>query len=465
MKTHFHTTSTTSLRDLVSKLDGGVPVDFDEPFIPEPEPTTPEPEAKPKPKPKKKAFFNEGSIKQFLDCKENGRPESNLKNAIRLLQVHYDWLDTLAYDEFSMAIRLRKPAPWGGQAGLWSETDDIRLANWLQSKDVIVNPNVARDAVVLVAKDSTIHPVKDYLRKLEWDGKPRVASWLATYIGAQPTLLNSTIGKGWLISAVARIQNPGCQVDHTLSLEGKQGIGKSTALRILASDSWFSDHVSDLASKDSRLELLGRWIIEISEFSAIRRAEVERVKAFLTCRHDIFRPPYEKRTTAFPRQCVFSASFNDPEPFADSSGNRRFWPVQCGTFNLKKLEADRDMIWAEAMKLYRDGESWWLKDADLQRQMLAEQASRFQDDPWKDLVLSWATQPETKTVTDFPLISTPGSVVLEEILTHCIGMPVKDQGQTERNRVARIMLANGWIKSRLKSGTRSRVYVMPELPA
>ena len=154
------------------------------------------------------------------------------------------------------------------------------------------DPNTARDAVELIAKESIVHPVREYLQSLKWDKKPRVSGWLSAYLGADPNRLNTAIGKAWLVSAVARIFRPGCQADYCLSLEGMQGLGKSTVLRTLAGDDWFTDHVSDLASKDSRIELLGKWIVELAELGPVRRSENERVKQFLTARFDSYRPPY-----------------------------------------------------------------------------------------------------------------------------------------------------------------------------
>src|SRR3974390_570469 len=113
------------------------------------------------------------------------------------------------------------------------------------------------------------HPVRDYLAKLEWDRTPRIDAWLPMYFGSDRTTYTKAIGAKWLTSAIARIYEPGCQVDHTLLLEGEQGLGKSSGLRAMAGDQWFSDHLSDLASKDSRLELRSKWIIEISELHRI----------------------------------------------------------------------------------------------------------------------------------------------------------------------------------------------------
>ncbi len=102
-----------------------------------------------------------------------------------------------------------------------------------------------------------------------------------------------------------------------------------------------------MGTKDSRLDLLGKWIIEISELAGMRRAEIEKVKACFTARTDHFRPPYGRRAVDVPRQNVFAASTNDEHPFVDSTGNRRFWPVRCGRIDVDAIVRDRDQLWAE----------------------------------------------------------------------------------------------------------------------
>ena len=91
----------------------------------------------------------------------------------------------------------------------------------------------------------------DYLDGLEWDERRRLATWLRDYFGAtvpegdernenavrerlREVRWNSEIGRRSMIRAVARVYDPGCQVDTILIAEGPQGGGKSSAFRALA---------------------------------------------------------------------------------------------------------------------------------------------------------------------------------------------------------------------------------------
>ena len=243
---------------------------------------------------------------QALILGENGKPKSLLINAVLMLRQAPEWHGVLGFNEFSLYTVARRAAPWlQSQAGQnWTDDDDSHAACWLQQHGLSVSSKVAAEAVQTVAKEYPFHPVREYLAGLAWDGKERIDMWLCAYLGVEDSPYTRAIASRWLISACARIYQPGCQADAVLLLEGLQGTLKSSALRTLAGDEWFSDCVSELGSKDSRLELHGNWIVEIPECDRIKRGDLERVKGFLSTRFDKFRPPYGRHTETFPRTCV-----------------------------------------------------------------------------------------------------------------------------------------------------------------
>jgi putative DNA primase/helicase len=392
-----------------------------------------------------------------------GTPERNEANVIIALTSDVAFAGVLAFDDFAQAIVVRQPLPWDGATGPfprpWEDADEVRTAEWLQLRGVNVAPMVVGRAIGAVARDHRIHPVRDWLDHLRWDGTPRIETWTSTYLGAEPTAFHHTVGALWLISAVARIFRPGVKADHMLILEGPQGARKSTAIKVLAGEAWFTDELPELGSKDAAIHMQGVWIVEIAELDAIGRAEVSRIKAFLTRTTDRFRPPYGRYTVEVPRQCVFAGTVNPDTYLRDETGNRRFWPLRCGTIDIAALARDRDQLWAEAVHRFRAGAIWWIDDPALLAEARDEQDRRYQSDAWDDLIEHWLTH-EIRTVSDgftdygnsrtesVPRPEPLADVSVGEILEEAIGLEPARWTRRDQMRVSAYLKANGWERYR-----------------
>jgi predicted P-loop ATPase/DNA primase len=375
----------------------------------------------------------------------NGTIKPVLANAITALRGAPEWNGALAYNEFANCTVLRKPAPWmkpgAGVHEEWTPNHDVLATEWLHHQGIFVPVDVTGQAIEAVARECGIHPVREYLKSITWDGAPRLESWLSDYLGVDPSPYAAAVGSRWLISAVARMFEPGSKADCCLILEGEQGIRKSTALRILA-EPWFTDEIADLGSKDAALQTRGVWVIEIAELDSMSRSEIGRIKAFMSRAVDRFRPPYGKRLITSPRQCVFAGSVNHGTYLRDETGGRRFWPVECraAVIDTDGLALVRDQLWAEAVYLYFEGKPWWLDSVELNREAAEEQAERYEGDPWDELILNW--------------VEGRDSVSIPEILTHCIEKKTEMWTQMDRNRVARCLRANGWRMYKARYGER-----------
>jgi len=397
-------------------------------------------------------------------CKDlAGTPERNEANVIIALTSDPAFAGVLAFDEFAQEIVVRRRLPWDSTDAPpprpWEDADDIRTAEWLQLRGINVAPVVVGRAVGAVARELRIHPVRDWLDTLKWDGTPRIETWTSTYLGAEPTELHHTIGALWLISAVARIYRPGAKADHMLILEGPQGARKSTALKVLAGEAWFTDELPEVGSKDAALHMQGIWIVEIAELDAIGRAEVSRIKAFLTRTTDRFRPPYGRYTVEVARQCVFAGTVNPDTYLRDETGNRRFWPLRCGIIDIDALARDRDQLWAEAVHRFREGAIWWIEDPALLEDARQAQDSRYQSDAWDDLIEHWLVH-EIRTVADgypdygntrtesVPRPEPLADVSVGEILEEAIGLEPARWTRGDQMRVSAYLKANGWKRYR-----------------
>ena len=255
---------------------------------------------------------------------EAGDPKALLANAIAAIRNAPEWQGVLKYNEFALRVHAVEDPPFGKLASdVWTDQQDRLTAEWLQHKQILVGLETAGQAVQTVAMEHSFHPVRDYLDFLVWDGHPRLNKWLTDCLATEDTHYTSQVGAKWMISAVARIYNPGCKADCALVLEGEQGIRKSTALMVLGRP-WFTDNISDLQNaKEVAQELAGAWIIEMAEMDSIKGSENSRIKAFMSRSADRYRPPYGRRVIDQPRQCIFAGTVNSAEYLKDQTGARR----------------------------------------------------------------------------------------------------------------------------------------------
>jgi putative DNA primase/helicase len=297
-----------------------------------------------------------------------------------------------------------------------------------------------------IASENAFNPLQGYLNGLEWDGIERIDTWLVANLGAEDIPFVRVVGRKFLISAVARALHPGCKVDTMLVLEGNQGIGKSMTLQALG-EPWVLEELSDMKSKDCKQDIQGHWLVEVSELDAMKRNEVETVKAFIAKQVDTFRPSYGRFSKQHPRQCVLVGTTNSNAYLRDHTGNRRFWPVKCGRTDLDALRRDRDQLWAEALTAYREGEHWWLESAETELAR-EEQAKRFEYDVWQDAVNDWLDSTTKSQVSGL------------DIMEDCLDLPRSQQNVVTGRRISQIMTQAGWKRSE-KRLTRKDKMGMP----
>jgi predicted P-loop ATPase len=327
----------------------------------------------------------------------NGVIYPDLRNVLIILRNEPAFQTCFAFDEMQQAVMVMEPPPIcaGAQPGAecprFADPEDItRLQEWMQHNAM---PKLAREhvehALEAFARERAVHPLRDRLNFLEWDGEPRMASLLPKGLGTPDDEYHRQIGAMFLIAMVARVMEPGCQADYMLVLEGPQGEEKSKFCRALATDEYFSDALPSLHSDPVRvsMHLRGKWLIEISELSAFSKAEAGALKAFITRRQEIYTPKYGRKERREPRQCLFIGTTNDEEYIRDDTGGRRFWPVKVVKVDLDYLDANLDQLFAEAVAAYHEGKPHW-PDRAFEKGVIAPmQAERQVFDNWTDRVL------------------------------------------------------------------------------
>lgn len=355
-------------------------------------------------------------------------------NALLYLENDPSWKGVIAYNEFTAehSVRREPPEPLTVKPGEpLQDHHDTQIARWFQVKTEQPWPvGMVRLAMDCYARDNGYHPIRDYLDALTWDGKPRLKTWLFDFAGAGPPEAQEEVdeslmefyaaaGARWMISAIARMRQPGCQVHHMLVLEGGEGLGKSTLVKTIGCG-WSQEMTASVENKSAQ-ELIASsvWIWELSELAALRKtAEVESFKAFISRPEETFRPAYGRRVIKHKRECAFIATVNGDQ-YLDSAawedGKRRVWPIRCTRpFDLAGLSAVIDQLWAEADDRYQAGERWHFdrdEDSHLIETAKREQVARVPENVNHSEFIAYARTASEKNY------DWPGTVSVSEVLT------------------------------------------------
>lgn len=391
------------------------------------------------------------------DRDSKNKLRKTLNNCVNYLLSLKPISNVFRYNAFTGMIEIESKAPWykeRGEKGANISDEDITMLKYFLARvtGFEFSQQMASDAVVIAAHKRHYHPVRNYLDSLVWDGVPRLDTWMTTYGHAVDTVYTRAIARKTLCGAVRRVYDPGCKWDHVLVIEGVQGIGKSTACRILGR-SWSGDMNLDPHNKDSVAMMLGKWIIELSEMTALKWADANALKSFITRSSDTARLSYQRHAKDYRRQSIFVGTVN-PEHVGylnDITGNRRYWIVRfVGMVDMVGLENDCNQLWAEARAVYKNEILYLQGEADCLQ--VVEAQSRMPEDPMRSNVQSWIkANPEIVKASTMEV-------------SGYLGLNLKSMTRNDQSRIAQALVDLGWTKKQeFEQGMHTTNYYKPEV--
>ena len=295
-----------------------------------------------------------------------------------------------AYNELARQVEVRGEIPWTRPKGMkfWRDADTAHLKAILDIKYGVFSSRNHEVSFAKVVDERSFHPIREWLDNLPgWDGIERIDTLLVDKLEADDIPYVRAATRKTLCAAVARIYRPGTKFDSVLVLDGEQGIGKSTLFKDLVGEEYYSDTLSltDMDDKSGAEKLQGFWVIEIGELSGMKKADIERVKAFISTSDDKYRPSYGRTVESHPRQCIIIGSVNGERGYLrDITGNRRFWVVKLRQKEQKKkwtiTDEERQQIWAEAKHYWKKGEKLYLDDGLIDQAREAQREAMEVDD-------------------------------------------------------------------------------------
>ena len=326
------------------------------------------------------------------------RLKSSLHNLTLILQ-NDNALRGIVFNQLADGMEIKGEVPWQHPARFWRDADDAQLVSYVDTNYGSFSARNFQVAVTKVTDDRSYHPVREMFESLPpWDGIPRAETILIDYLGAEDNEYVKAVTRKMLCAAYMRVYHPGIKFDYMLVLNGEQGIGKSTLISRLGME-WYSDSLSlsDMNDKTAAEKLQGYWIMEIGELAGMKKADIDKVKAFISRQDDKYRASFGRRVSPHPRQCVLFGTTNNRNGYLrDVTGNRRFWNVKLeGGRKYMPWDLDKDtvrQIWAEVIVLVGKGEKLYL-EPELENYAREEQRQAMEQDEREGIVRRYLDMP------------------------------------------------------------------------
>lgn len=276
---------------------------------------------------------------------------------------------------------------------------------------------------------------QEWLNSLKWDERSRIDTFFIDYMGAEDSEYTRSVSRNFWLSLVARIVRPGCKVDNMVILEGAQGVGKSSAMRLIGGD-YYAEVAIDPHKKDFIGSLQGKFLIEIGELASFTKSETEHVKQIISAAVDVYRKPYGSEHLDVKRQSVFVGTTNNSTYLKDDTGNRRFWPIACGDIDLEAITRDREQFFVEALLRVNLGEPWHLVPYDIATTI---QTERLEVDDMTNLVEQY-------------LVGKSEVTAFEVWTAKDVFNGLSDFKPVEQKRVAKILKSLKWKRKKVRRG-------------
>lgn len=256
-----------------------------------------------------------------------------------------------------------------------------------------------------LADKNQFNPVVEWIKFKSWDGVSRLADLYKTVVavgekvtteGGNIRQMKETFILRWLISAVAGAFRPtGVSAHGVLVFQGPQSLGKTKWLRRLVPPELKALVLDGVTlrpdDRDSVKQAVSKWLVELGELDGtFKKSDIAMLKSFITRDTDVLRKPYAQRESTFARRTVFFASVNPKGFLVDTTGNRRFWTIECEYIDYEHT-IDMQQLWAEVHVLYSQGVQWWLTEDEEQALRIHNEEFEL-NDPIEDRIstrLNW----------------------------------------------------------------------------
>ena len=382
-----------------------------------------------------------------------GRPRASINNLCLILDQL--WPGRLWHD-------IVRNQPMHEESPL-NDDDVMAACRWLADTYDI---HLASTALMEKCLITTCHQhpkdlLQEWLKALPaWDGDARLDHWLRVIAHAPDDAYGRAVSRIIPLSMVARALNPGCLYRFVVILEGPEGSGKTSLVRALAGEEWYTELTKGLDNKEIYMLIQGAWVAEMAELDTLTRSEESRLKAFVTAKEDQYIPKYSNLKISVPRRTILLGTTNDKSYLKGQTGNTRFLPITTGArIHVESFDTLRDQLFAEALDVYtKNPAGWWQLPAEATKQAVDERDARRVHNVYEQALGIWLDDEGVPTATQdassLQRITDKNETTWEEIAQKFLHLdPAAWKDKNLQMQIADALKGGGWEHHRDRQST------------
>ena len=273
------------------------------------------------------------------------KPNStNLMMAVRQLPLSFDTFTGMAFIENN------------GKLERFQDKHFVQIACTLEKGGFSHIPsNKVRDIVKAAYMENSYDAALEWANRLEWDGVERASNLFSKYFGVAESAYESAASMYFATAMAGRLLQGGVEAHIVPVLIGGQGVGKTRSVKALAplESSYAELDMGNTKDSDMSRMMRGKLICELGELKGLRSRDSEWIKSWISRSSEEWVEKYEVYSTIMPRRCVFIGTSNEKQFLVDSTGNRRWMPLDVTKpCDPDAIIRDREQIWAESIHYF-----------------------------------------------------------------------------------------------------------------
>ena len=290
---------------------------------------------------------------KFKYTDDKNRPMKIWENLYDILELNKI---SVMYNEITKDIEIN------GVEGSTYESQLISIHSLVNKYGFPLTFNMISSFVIKIANNNLTNPVTGFLEYCyeTYDGEDKYIQMLCDAIITNNYFdedLKKILIRKWLLNTACIAFNEGdCNLEGVLTLQGKQGIGKTRLIRKIIPMHVKTGLELDPSDKDKVYQCIKYWVCELGELDSTFKKDLAKLKAFITEPVDEFRKPYGLAPIKYPRKTSFYATVNNEEFLKDESGNRRYWVIPVEEIDFELIDKiDIYQLWGEVMSIREKG--------------------------------------------------------------------------------------------------------------